>query len=248
VWAAEKLASERVGMERLLHIPKGVPGRVWLVSITTANLSGVRGQLLSCSQTDLAHKPMRLLTGWLGLFIMLGWIYGQASGVWGERASGSGDAPKMDADDEVGANGGSHDLGLRNSTRTKRNARQQQQNKAAQQRYRERRKQRFHEMEAALTAVQEQMQSLGNVQNENLALQVHSFHPLSSSTLFWFYSTGFQRDVFHGEKAVEGGGFFVVMFGIAHHFCCFQFCWYKILASFLLNLFYSFFKVLFQIP
>eukprot|EP00884_Botryococcus_braunii_P001627 jgi/Botrbrau1/11465/Bobra.27_4s0006.1 len=97
-----------------------------------------------------------------------------ASGVWGERNSGTGGEAgyNMEADDEVGGNTGNQDhLGLRNSSRTKRNARQQQQNKAAQQRYRERRKQRFHEMEAALTAVHEQMQAMGSVQSENAALQ-----------------------------------------------------------------------------
>ncbi len=93
----------------------------------------------------------------------------QASGVWGDRHS-SGDADLPDADDEVGGTGG--DLGARQSTRTKRNAKQQQQNKAAQQRYRERRKQKFHEMEAALNAVTEQMEAMGDVKNQNTELQV----------------------------------------------------------------------------
>jgi hypothetical protein len=97
----------------------------------------------------------------------------QASGVWGEHHSGSGEAPQMDADVDGGANMGNLDSGGRGA-RAKRNARQQQQNKAAQQRYRERRKQRYNDMEAALTAVQDQMKALGDVQNQNLALQVIS--------------------------------------------------------------------------
>lgn len=79
----------------------------------------------------------------------------------------------MDAEDDGGVYTGINDSGARGA-RAKRNARQQQQNKAAQQRYRERRKQRYNDMEAALTAVQDQMKALGDVQNQNIALQVTS--------------------------------------------------------------------------
>ncbi|KAK9837323.1 hypothetical protein WJX81_006202 [Elliptochloris bilobata] len=61
--------------------------------------------------------------------------------------------------------------GVRHETKTKRNAKQQAQNKQAQQRYRERRKQRFVELESTLDSTSAQLQQLQGVQQQNQALQ-----------------------------------------------------------------------------
>lgn len=59
--------------------------------------------------------------------------------------------------------------------KTKRNPKQQLQNKQAQQRYRERRKQRFNELETTLSGMQEQLQhkqvEVAGLQNQNSSLQ-----------------------------------------------------------------------------
>ncbi|KAK9841294.1 hypothetical protein WJX74_003325 [Apatococcus lobatus] len=61
-------------------------------------------------------------------------------------------------------------LGPLHDTKTKRNAKQQMQNKQAQQRYRERRKQRFTEMESQVKVLTNQLQDQASLRRQNNAL------------------------------------------------------------------------------
>lgn len=63
-------------------------------------------------------------------------------------------------------------LGPHHDTKTKRNAKQQMQNKQAQQRYRERRKQRFTEMEQQVKVLTNQLQDQASLRRQNNALLV----------------------------------------------------------------------------
>ena len=65
-------------------------------------------------------------------------------------------------------------LGPHYDTKTKRNAKQQMQNKQAQQRYRERRKQRFTEMESQVKGLTNQLQDQASLRRQNNALMVRS--------------------------------------------------------------------------
>ncbi|KAK9824090.1 hypothetical protein WJX72_007643 [[Myrmecia] bisecta] len=85
-------------------------------------------------------------------------------------------SPHMDEDEPEGQSGRSraaarNRTGPTKETKTKRNAKQQIQNKQAQQRYRERRKERFGQMEAALEELNEQVKEMTNVQAQNSMLQ-----------------------------------------------------------------------------
>ncbi len=64
-----------------------------------------------------------------------------------------------------------------------RTLRQQEQNKQAQQRYRQRKKAKVVEMESQVSAMQQQMTELQRVMKHNVALQVPTFATSSHSVL-----------------------------------------------------------------